>query len=438
MPSPSALPERLRLMSGSRNVRSIIIIGAGLAGVASAYELTRRGVRVTLLEANADAGAATSYAPGGIFTPSMPEPWNSPGVGKHLVRSLFDPGAAMKLRIRAIPSLFFWGLKFLRHSTPAKHAYATEASFLLAHFSTQIAKQWRDDEGLRFDSEDGGTLKIFRSKADMAGPVKTADKLAPHGLNFHILNPEQTVEKEPLLATIRDQIAGAIFYPDDIRGDAHQFTKSLLARAIALGAEFRSRTQVDEILREEGRVTGVRIGDETLVADAVLVAAASFSRQLLRPLGIRLPVRPAKGYSVTLTPRDDNRVPLRPVVDDAMHAAVIPLGRRIRIAGTAEFTGENLRIDEARIDNLIRLFTELYPDLAESLKSMKVEKWTGLRPMSADGLPFIGPSRLDGLYLNTGHGHLGLTFAAGSAVLLADQILGQTPAIDPHPYDATR
>jgi D-amino-acid dehydrogenase len=415
-----------------------IIIGGGIAGLAAAYELGRRGQAVTLLEAGPDLGAETSRGPGGIFTPSMPEPWNGPGVAGHLWDGLTNPASAMRVRWQALPSLVGWGLRFLHHSSPSRHLASTVANFHLCHFSTATMKAWRDTHGLQFDSVDAGSLKLFRSRAAMAGPIATARLLAQHGLRFEVLDADETVAREPLLAHVRDEIAGAIFYPDDSRGDSHALCQALAGLARAEGVDIRTNAPVSRILRARGRVRGIEVAGTTLAADHVVVAAATAAPRLLAPLGLRLPVRPAKGYSVTIRIPGDNRIPAIPVIDDAMHAAIIPLGNRIRLAGTAEFAGEDRSIDPTRTDNLKSLLAGVYPDLAADLPRAEVEDWTGLRPMSADGRPFVGETRIPGLWLDTGHGHLGLTMAAGSAVLLADLMEGRTPPIDPAPYSAQR
>ena len=415
-----------------------IIIGGGIVGLASAFELSQRGRRVVLLEAGAELAAETSFGPGGIFTPSMPEPWNGPGVAAHLWEGLTNPASAMRLRWSALPTLVGWGLRFLYHSAPRRHRVSTLANFLLCNFSTRVMREWRDSQGLQFDSVDAGSLKLFRDSASMAVPIATARWLAEHGLRFEVLDAAQTVAREPLLESIRNDIAGAIYYPDDSRGDCRAFALGLARLASQRGVDIRTNAKATRLMVEGNKVVGVEADGAHIAARNVVLSVATAGPRLLAPLGLTLPVRPAKGYSVTISIPGDNRIPAIPVIDDALHAAVVPLGNRIRLAGTAEFAGEDRSIDPARTANLKALMAGVYPDLAADLDKATTTEWTGLRPMSADGRPFIGETRIPGLWLNTGHGHLGLTMAAGSAVLLADLMQRGIPAIDPTPYSAIR
>ena len=416
----------------------VAIVGGGLIGLASAYELASRGRRVTVIEAADAVGTQTSRAPGGIMTPSMSDPWNSPGVGAHLFDSLVNPRSAMRIRPLALPGLIAWGLRFLRNSLPERHEFATVENFRLCHASTELLREWQAANGWSFDYAQVGSIKLFRSAEAMAGPLRLARMLEPLGLRFDVLDADATIAKEPLLEPIRPHIAGALFFPNDTSGDAYMLSQEMRRSCAALGVEFRLGETVRSILRDNGRAAGVVCESGTIAADCVIVASGNGSNALLAPFGIKLPIAPAKGYSLTLTPDGNGPTPGIPVVDDAMHSAVIPLGRSVRIAGTAEFAGVNHKIEKVRIDNLLSLLGATYPELAPDLEGAERFEWTGLRPMSADGRPFVGPTAVPGLYANSGHGHLGLTMAAGSAQMLADLMDGKTPALDPAPFDPRR
>jgi D-amino-acid dehydrogenase len=241
------------------------------------------------------------------------------------------------------------------------------------------------------------------------------------------------VEIEPALADISDRIVGAIRFPDDRCGDAHRFCQQLAEAFLHSGGTAHFNAEVSGIAHEAGAVAGVRLGEHLLAADSVVIAAGNASCGLARELGVSLPIRPAKGYTLTFDVSQVEGGPRIPIIDETLHAAVAPLGRYLRIAGTAEFAGQDLRIRPERIDNLRALLSAIFPRLARQLTDVG-KPWTGLRPMSADGTPFIGPTWMKGLHVNAGHGHLGWTLAAGSAALLADLIQGQTPQIDPRPY----
>lgn len=402
-------------------------------GVSTLYELAVRGVEATLLEAREDLALETSFANGAMQTPSMSDPWNGPGVGGHLLGSLFNPGSAMKLRLRAAPDLALWGIQFLRHSTPLRHQMATQANFKLALYSTQATARLTQALSLAYDSAEAGAMKVFASEAAMAPAQALAQTLIPHGLRLEVLNPSQAAEREPQLAAVHDKIAGALYSSQDRVGDARAFTLALAEQAKALGARVETGVKARRLLHHSGRIIGVATDAGERRGDVVLAAGVSAPR--LAGAHLHLPIKPAKGYSLTLDARPlGGDMPAIPVIDDAMHAAIVPLGARLRLVGTAEFAGFDARLRPERIDNLFALFARLYPKLAHRIDRRTQMPWAGLRPMSADGRPFIGAAPIAGLWLNCGHGHLGWTNAVGAARLLADLMQDKRPEIDPAPF----
>lgn len=411
-----------------------LVIGAGLLGIASAYELATRGEPVTVLEARDGVAMETSFANGGLLTASMPDPWNSPGVHKHLFASAFDPRAAMKLRISAIPSIFFWGMKFLDNANVEHYRYATKANHRLAAYSVEATRQLRERLGISYDSASSGSLKLFRKEAAVADSMAVAELLQPMGLRFKLLDRDATVQAEPQLEEIRKDIAAALYFPDDECGDAHMFCCELLKHIRNAGASVMTGVTVKRLIKKRQRIIGVDTDQGVMEAERVVIAAGNQSPALVRTLGLSLPIRPAKGYSATITGTGLDPLPKIPIIDDQMHAGIVPIGKRLRLVGTAEFAGFDKSIRQERIDNLFDLLAALFPRIARAVDRQGTETWTGHRPMSADGLPFIGPAGIPGLFLNTGHGHLGWTMAMGSARLLADLMQGRTPAVDPAPY----
>ncbi|WP_371397256.1 FAD-dependent oxidoreductase [Fretibacter rubidus] len=414
----------------------VIVVGGGLMGVSTLHALTESGIEAVLLEARSGVAEETSFANGGMQTPSMPDPWNGPGVGKHLLQSLFDPKSPMKLRWKAIPGLTPWGLKFLRNSSPTRHQATTMANYTLAAYSTELTEQARVDYDLKYAAANKGTLKIFESDEAMASPLRLARMLEGKGLEFKKLTTEETLDVEPQLYAIRDRLTGALQFPNDKTGDAHQFSKTLAVSAQEKGGKIKTETTVTKILVENGKVSGVEVlTGEVIRGKAVIVATGVLPSRLLAPLGLKIDIAPAKGYSFTVDATVlGNDCPHVPVIDDAMHAAVVPLGKRLRFVGTAEFAGRNTTIDKVRVENLQALFMRVYPHLAEKIDLSTGTAWTGLRPMSADGRPTIGPTPVAGLWMNIGHGHLGWTNAMGAAKLLVDQFKDETPDIDPAPF----
>lgn len=415
-----------------------IVVGAGLIGLTSAYALQARGEQVTLIDARKGVALETSYANGGLVTPSMPEPWNGPGVFGHLAASLFDPRSSMRLRWHAIPSLTAWGLRFLRASTPAQHFAACTDNYRLAAWSLQRTAELTDALGLEYDRGTRGTFSIFRDQKGFEVKEAVCRHVASLGMEYRVLSPGETVAFEPALAAIEDRIHCSVHYPDDHHGDAHRFCRALLPHYDAAGGRVEFDTEVRSLVVDAGGVRGVETSRGDRDASQVVVAAGVHSPAMLSGVGISLPVKPVKGYSVTVETGSTEGLPALPVIDDSMHACLTPFGSRLRMVGTAEFTGFDTRIDPVRTDNLLRLFRELLPDVAARVSTDDATLWAGLRPMSYDGRPFIGATDVQGLFVNSGHGPLGWTMAAGSAELLADVMTGQEPRIDPAPFRLAR
>ncbi len=415
-----------------------LVVGAGLLGVLTAWELLARGQPVTLLEAAPGVGRATSYANGGLLTRAMCDPWNAPGIERQVLGSLFRRNAPLQLRAAALPSLPRWGLKLLRRSTPAWHRYATHASFALADYSLRRTAELSASLSLEFAAATRGTLKIVRRAASAAAAFDLAQFMETLGLRYHWLEANQVIDLEPQLAELRTELAGALYFPDDGCGDAFAFCEQLARTFTDRGGRLLTDCEVLQIRIEHDRTVGVLTQRGLLEAGRVIVAAGNGSTALLRAAGVALPIHPVKGYSLSINCADAAALPQIPVADRAVHGAVIPLGRRLRVVGSAELAGIDLRVRQRTVDGLWRLLASIYPHLAARLDRTTAQAWAGLRPMSADGLPFIGATRVAGLYVNTGHGHMGWTHAAGSAALLADLLLGQRPAIDPRPFDPSR
>ena len=406
-----------------------IIIGGGLAGVTSFYELTVRGLPCLLLDAEADIARGTSFANGGGLHPSLPDPWNNPGIGRHLFASLFQPDAAMKLHLGQIPRLAGWGVAFLRHSALKNYDAITRANFDLAEYSTRQTEALQQFLNLDYDNAAPGTLKLLRSQAERDEALRLADMLAARGLRYEAFERADLLAHEPCLAAAQG-VVGALRFPDDGIGDARRFCEGLAEAALKNGGEMRLNTKVKNLLVEGGAVAGVQLHDEEIRGRVVLAAGVA-AADLARPLGVRLPIRPAKGYSLTLDAAHlTEHRPHHLLVDPMQHIAITPLGDRLRILGMAEFVGNNTRTEQRRLAQLRGFFTTLMPELAHHLDWDNAQGWAGLRPMSADGRPFIGASDVEGLWLNCGHGHLGWTMAVGSARILADAITSKRAEIE--------
>ncbi|MBL4616546.1 MAG: FAD-dependent oxidoreductase [Robiginitomaculum sp.] len=414
--------------------QKIIIIGGGLIGIATLYELSRRGIGAILLEAEAELAMETSFANGGMMTPSQSEPWNGPGVGRHLASSLFLPGSAMKLHWRQIPSLTNWGLRFLRNSRADKYPKSVQSNFTLANFSASktanILQKYKPD----IDHSNCGSLKVFGNNNDFKKSLLAFDLIKNIGFTCVKLTAEGVIKKEPQLGGAESWIKGGLYFAEDSVADARKFALFLSDMAIKAGGEIKTSVQVSDLISENGKIVGVQT-DHGDFQGTVILCAGSSSADLITNLGLKLPIKPVKGYTITLDGGHvTSQLPKMPVIDEAKHIAIVPMGQKLRIAGMAEFAGFDQSLPAKRLRKLKQLCQRLYPDLSAKLDWQSATNWTGLRPMSADGVPFVGAAPLDGLWLNCGHGHLGWTMAIGSANLLVDMITGDEPDIDPLAY----
>ena len=416
----------------------VVVVGAGVIGVATAYFLARHGCDVTVLEREPEAAAGTSHANAGMLTPSMADPWNAPGLAWHLLRWLGREDAPFLLRPSVLPSMAGWGLKFLRQSTPARFRANSEKNLRLALYSLEQLRALRADLKLPYDALANGTIKVFRDARGFADGQSRTQMLTAMGLQVRTLTPAQAVALEPSLAPVQSQLVGAIHCPQDESGDARAFTEGLAARAREFGVEFHFGAEVTGVERSGDRIAAVLAGGARYTADSFVLAAGCWSPRFLQQFGARLPLQPVKGYSITVDASGWSGAPRMPVIDDALHAAVTPLGSRLRIAGTAELAGFDRSLNPARIENLFHLLLSLFPGFAPRLDRARASPWAGLRPVSADGVPHLGRFAMDNLFLNTGHGHLGWTLAAGSAQLVADLVAGKRPGLDLEPYDPNR
>jgi len=415
----------------------VIVVGGGLAGLASAYALAEAGYAVRVLERREDVALETSYANGGILTPSMPDPWNAPGVHWQLLRWLGREDAPMLLRPWAIPSYIGWGLRFLANSAPRSYDASMRANYRLCHYSVERLRAWRAALDLEYALGTRGTLEVYRDPRSFHQAVAELRALAPLGLLGEPLDPAGVARLEPLLAEVRGDLVGGIHFPADESGDAQLFCRALCTRLEARGVAVGLNTPVRAVRVAAGRVVGVETEAGLLPGSQVVIAAGPWSTALLAACGVRVEVQPVKGYSLSI-PIDPSEGPLHALADDSLHAVMTPLGTTLRLAGTAEFSGWDLTLRPGRIEALWRLLAALSPSLARRVDRSAARPWCGLRPMSADGRPYIGATRVAGLYVNTGHGHLGWTQAAGSGSLLAQLMAGDPAAIDPRPFAPAR
>jgi D-amino-acid dehydrogenase len=408
----------------------VLVLGGGVIGVTTAWFLARDGHEVSVVEREAGVALGTSYANGSLIHSCLVDPWNEPGIGLKLVKWLGRDDAPAILRLAAVPGMLGWGLAFLRNATAERHRRHTLVNLRLALLSAGLLKEVRRETGIEHDHRERGILKVFRSQAALDASARHAAWLGEQGeVRFQLLDRAAVMALEPALVEGGAGILGGILFPDDESGDCHLFTKRLAQVLERKGATLRLGTEIQRIEAAGDRITGVVTAGGRLEADAYVLATGWNSPALGQGLGLRLPINPVKGYSITVGRGGWNDPPQLPVLDETLKLGIIPLGNRLRIAGSAEFAGPDQTLDPRRSDYIWRNALGVYPALARHVDPARMERWTGLRPMTPDGPPILGRARYRNLFLNAGHGHLGWTFACGSAQILATQVAGKAPPI---------
>jgi D-amino-acid dehydrogenase len=405
----------------------VMVLGSGVIGVTAAYHLALAGHEVTVLDRQPAPGMETSYANAGEVSPGYSAPWAGPGVPIKAIKWLLMQHRPLVIRPHFDMGLVRWGLAMLRNCTAARYELNKGRMVRLAEYSRDRLRDLREETGIRYDERMQGTLQLFRNQVQLDGSAADIAILRRFGVRFEVLDRDGCIRHEPALAAVKEKFVGGLLLPGDETGDCFQFTQKLAAMAAQRGVTLRQGTAIKGLLRDGERIDGVVTDAGTLRADAYLVALGSHSPLLLRGIGMRIPVYPVKGYSITVPIADARGAPESTVMDETHKVAVTRLGERIRAGGTAELAGYTLALHEARQRTLEHVVTDLFPHGADVSRA---EFWCGLRPMTPDGTPIVGGTRLPNLYLATGHGTLGWTMAAGTGCVMADLISGREPEID--------
>ncbi len=405
----------------------VMVLGSGVIGVSAAYQLALAGHQVTVLDRQSAPGLETSYGNAGEVSPGYSAPWAGPGVPIKAIKWLLMQHRPLVIRPHLDMNFIRWGFAMLRNCTAARYETNKSRMVRLAEYSRDCLRTLRAETGIRYDERMQGTLQLFRTQAQLDSTAADIAILERYGVAYALLDRDGCIRHEPALALVRDKFVGGLLLPGDETGDCFKFTQRLAALAAQRGVEFRQNVNIKALKGDAGEVSGVVTADGTLRADAYLVALGSHSPLLLEPLGIRIPVYPVKGYSITVPITDPAGAPESTVMDETHKVAVTRLGERIRVGGTAELAGYTLQLHDARRATLEHVASDLFP-FGGDVK--RAEFWCGLRPMTPDGTPVIGATRRRRLFLATGHGTLGWTMAAGTGRVMADVISGRTPEID--------
>nr|WP_248287266.1 D-amino acid dehydrogenase [Massilia antarctica] len=402
-------------------------MGSGVVGTTSAYFLAKAGHEVTVIERQGGAALETSFANAGEVSSGMAAPWAAPGVPMKALRWLAMRHSPLVIRPSFDPRMWRWLFQMLGNCNPASYAVNKSRMVRLAEYSRDSLIALRKETGIAYDHRSKGTLQVFRNPRQLDEAQEDIAVLKRYGVPYALLDPAGCEAAEPALARVRGKIVGGLHLPGDETGDCFKFTQALAQMAVGEGVVFRNNVEIRRLVADGGAITAVETSQGELRADAFVMAMGSYSPLMLEPLGIRIPVYPVKGYSITLPIIDAASAPESTIMEETYKVGITRLGDRIRVGGTAEIAGYDLRLHAARRATLVHAVTELFPGGGDVDKATF---WCGLRPMTPDGTPVIGPTPYRNLYLNTGHGTLGWTMSCGSARVLADLVSGRAPDID--------
>jgi D-amino-acid dehydrogenase len=410
----------------------IAVLGSGIIGTSTAWWLNQAGHDVVVIDRASGPARETSRANGGQISVSYAEPWANPQTPMKLLRWMFKDNSPMVFRPQWDARQWIWGAAFLRECLPARTAYNIRAMVRLSEYSRKTIQEMRGDLDIAYDHLERGILHFYRNQDDFDASQRGADTMRDYGVDRRIVSADEVIRIEPALASVRHTIVGGDFTPEDESGDVHKFTQALADRAEAAGVQFLFSTQVNRLLAEGGSIAAAEIINpqgvyETLKADVFVAALGSYTPLLLNPLGVPCLVYPTKGYSATFALRDEKAAPVVALTDSANKIVYSRLGSYLRMAGSAELSGYSRALNMGRCQAMVRMAQELFPT---ALDVQNVRFWSGLRPSTPSNVPLIGRTRIQNLYLNTGHGSLGWTMGAGSGRALADLISGKTPEPD--------
>jgi D-amino-acid dehydrogenase len=414
----------------------VLVLGSGLLGVSSAYYLSQLGHEVTVLDRQANPAAETSFANGGQISVSHAEPWANPSAPLKVLQWLGKEDAPLLFRLRADMRQWLWGLQFMRECTPARTRHNIKQIVKLGTYSRAMLSELRKATGLSYDQRTQGILHFYTSQKEFDGALGPSEQMRELGCERHVISADEALKLEPALRHIRPQLAGATYTAEDESGDANRFARELVKLCQASGVKFLMSHTITALREAAGKIDHVEATDsegrfQRIRADAYVLSMGSMSPIYAEPLGIRLPIYPAKGYSVTMPVKDASMAHQVSLTDDEFKLVFSrltgPTGDRLRIAGTAELNGYDRDLNRVRCEAIVRRVEQLFPGAGDATQA---SFWTGLRPATPSNVPIIGTSKIKNLFLNTGHGTLGWTHACGSGKSIARIVSGLAPEVD--------
>ena len=405
----------------------VVVLGSGVVGIASAYYLARLGHEVVVVDRQPGAGMETSFANAGQVSPGYSAPWAGPGIPIKAMKWLMMKHSPLVIRPKADPKQWLWLAQMLANCTEKAYQRNKGRMVRLAEYSRDCMQALRQEVEIHYDHRERGLVQLFRTQAQLDATGKDISVLKSYNVAYEVLDAAGCIAVEPALALVREKFVGGLRLVGDETGDAFMFSQRLAEIAAGLGVSYRYGITIRQLVAEGDRIAGVVVGNgEVIRGDAYVAALGSYTPGLLAPLGIKLPIYPVKGYSLTMPIVDPEAAPMSTVMDETYKIGITRLGNRIRVGGTAELAGFDLTLRQSRRETLEFSVMDLFPKGGDVSKATF---WTGLRPMTPDGTPIVGATRFGNLYTNTGHGTLGWTMACGSGKLIADLISGRKPDI---------
>lgn len=405
----------------------VVVMGAGVIGVTTAYYLAKQGAEVTVIDRQSGPGLETSYANAGQLSYGMSSPWAAPGIPMKAVKWMFMKRRPLFIWPLMSPTMWKWCLQMLRNCNEESYKINKSRMVRISSYSRDVMPELIAETGIEFDARAQGTLQLFRTEKQVRASKADQEVLAEYGSPYEVLDRDACIGAEPALAEVAGKFVGGLRLTADRTGDCRMFTIALTEKCIEMGVNFQYGQPVKRIILEGGKITGVETEfGGRISADAYVCALGSYAVNVLNPLGIKLPIYPVKGYSVTLPVTNDAFAPQSTIMDETHKVAITRLGDRIRVAGQAEIAGYSDRLGPHATDTVKYVINDLFPKGGDLSKA---EGWTGLRPMTPDGTPVLGETQYDNLFVNTGHGTLGWTMACGSGRAVADVVMGKTPEI---------
>ncbi|WP_109478314.1 D-amino acid dehydrogenase [Paraburkholderia sp. C35] len=407
-----------------------IVLGGGIIGVATAFYLRERGCDVTVIERESDVALATSFGNAGVIAPGYVTPWAAPGMPAKILKYLFKPASPLIFRPTFDPAQWRWIARWLRECDLARFRVNKQRMQRIAYYSRECLHEFRGHHPFEYGRSQG-YLQLFRSEYDVELAQPALAVLRDAGIKHREVSAAECAEIEPGLRWARQAPLSGLYLPDDEAGDCARFTRELRAICETNGVRFRFDTRVTSLDVRGRAVHGVHVesaaGSETLVANAVVVAAGVDSVELLAPLGVKVPLYPVKGYSATLQIVDDEKSPRAALMDESLKTAITRFGPNLRVAGTAELGNRQTTLREQALQTLMKVLDDWFP---HATAPSSAHFWVGRRPMTPDGAPLLGSSGIDGLWINLGHGSTGWAMSLGSGRVVADLMTQRKPEID--------